>query len=170
MLFAAIYLILYSGDFDMIIVDQIPLPIPILNIRFKTFFYCHFPDKLLCIERGSTIKKIYRFFIDFIEELTMLFAHMIVVNSKYTQGIFKDNFKVISKFRSLPSVIYPCIELKDYDKFGKVKKEDLLKVSGLEELKKLDLNKTKVIVSLNRYERKKNLGVVYQFYEHSFKR
>jgi alpha-1,3/alpha-1,6-mannosyltransferase len=159
MLFAAIYLILFGGNFDMIIVDQIPLPIPILNLRFKTFFYCHFPDKLLCVERKSFIKRVYRFFIDLIEEMTMIFAHIIVVNSKYTQGIFKQSFKIISKFRKPPSVIYPCIELKDYDRFGQVKKEDLLKVKGLEELKKMDLNKTKVLVSLNRYERKKNLGL-----------
>jgi alpha-1,3/alpha-1,6-mannosyltransferase len=159
MLFSAIYLVLFGGNFDMIIVDQIPLPIPILNIRFKTFFYCHFPDKLLCVERKSFVKRVYRFFIDLIEEMTMLFAHMIVVNSKYTQGIFKDNFKIISKLRKAPSVIYPCIELKDYDKFGKVVKEDLLKVAGLEELEKMDLKKTKVMVSLNRYERKKNLGL-----------
>lgn len=159
MLFAAIYLILFGGDFDLVIVDQIPLPLPILNLRFTTFFYCHFPDKLLCVERRSISKKIYRFFIDLLEELTLLFAHIIVVNSKYTQGIFKENFKIISKLRSPPSVVYPCIELKDYDRFNTVKKEDLLKVKGLKDLGKFDLNKTKVIVSLNRYERKKNLGL-----------
>lgn len=159
MLFAAIYLVLFGGNFDMIIVDQIPLPIPILNLRFKTFFYCHFPDKLLCVERKSFIKRFYRFFIDLIEEMTMIFAHIIVVNSKYTQGIFRENFKIISKFRQPPSVIYPCIELKDYDRFGQVKKQDLLKVQGLEDLKRIDLSKTKFLVSLNRYERKKNLGL-----------
>jgi len=159
MLLAAIYLVLFGGKFDMIIVDQIPLPIPILNLRFKTFFYCHFPDKLLCVERKSLIKRVYRFFIDLIEEMTMIFAHMIVVNSKYTQQIFRENFRIISKLRNPPSVVYPCIELKDYDRFGKVNKDDLLKVKGLENLSNLNLNKTKVIVSLNRYERKKNLNL-----------
>jgi len=61
----------------------------------------------------------------------MYFSKIIVVNSYFTQGIFRDNFKIISKSRELPGVIYPCIELKDYDRF-EVKKEDLLKVKGLE--------------------------------------
>jgi alpha-1,3/alpha-1,6-mannosyltransferase len=164
MLCAAIYLILFGGDFDLVIVDQIPLPVPLLNIRFKTFFYCHFPDKLLCVERSSLLKKIYRFFIDLIEEITMLFAKIIVVNSKYTQGVFEDNFKIISMFRSPPSVIYPCIELKDYDRFEQVLKEDLLKVKGLERLKNYNLNNLKIIVSLNRYERKKNLNLATEAY------
>jgi alpha-1,3/alpha-1,6-mannosyltransferase len=156
---AAMYLILFGGHYDLVIIDQIPLPIPFLNIRFKTFFYCHFPDKLLCVERSSIFKKLYRFFIDLIEEITMLFAHVIVVNSKYTQNIFRENFKIISKKRNPPSVIYPCIELKDYDRFENLQKEDITKVRGLDGLKNFDLNNTKIIVSLNRYERKKNLGL-----------
>jgi alpha-1,3/alpha-1,6-mannosyltransferase len=156
MLFAAIYLILFGGHFDLVIIDQIPLPIPLLNIRFKTFFYCHFPDKLLCVERTSAFKRFYRLVIDSLEELTMYFAHSIVVNSKFTSNIFKENFSFISKRRELPGVIYPCIELSDYDKTN-FSKEDLLRVKGLEGLNRDKLNETKVIVSLNRYERKKNL-------------
>lgn len=164
MLFAALYLIFFGGDFDLVIIDQIPLPIPLLNIRFNTLFYCHFPDKLLCVERKSFIKRLYRYFIDLIEEITMLFAKVIVVNSNYTKNICKENLKIISKIRNSPSVIYPCIELKDYDRLTEIRKEDLLKVRGLENLTRLNLNQTKVIVSLNRYERKKNLGLAVDSY------
>jgi len=33
----------------MIFIDQVPFPIFFLRLRFKIFFYCHFPDKLLCV-------------------------------------------------------------------------------------------------------------------------
>lgn len=162
MLFAAIYLILYGGNYDIVIVDQIPLPIPLLNLRFKTFFYCHFPDKLLCVERKSFLKRIYRYFIDLIEEISMLFANFIVVNSYFTQKIFKENFKIISKIRKPPSVIYPCIELKDYDRSEVIQKKDLLKIATLSNIKNIE--KFKVLVSLNRYEKKKNLGLALDAY------
>jgi alpha-1,3/alpha-1,6-mannosyltransferase len=155
-LFAAIYMILFGGAYDLVIVDQIPLAIPLLKLRYNTMFYCHYPDKLLCTERGSIIKRVYRFFIDIVEEITMLFAKVIVVNSKFTQNVFRNNFKLITKFRSLPSVIYPSIDLKDYDSF-EVRKEDLTKVRGLESLSCKNINELKIVVSLNRYENKKNL-------------
>jgi len=167
MLFAAIYLILFGGHFDLVIVDQIPLPVPLLKLRFNTMFYCHFPDKLLCVERRSFFKRIYRFFIDLLEEITMLFAKIIVVNSNYTKKIFRENFKIISKLRNPPSIIYPCIDLSDYDRMSNIQKEDLLKVRGLEKLgEKFNLNKTKVLFSLNRYERKKNLGLALDAFLH----
>ena len=105
------------------------------------------------------IKKIYRFFIDILEEITILFSHCIVVNSLYTQSVYLQNFKILSKYRKKPNVIYPCIDLHTYDTEKETKKEDLLNVKGLEKLKDLNVNKMKVIVSLNRYERKKNLDL-----------
>lgn len=161
---AAIYLLFFGGDFDVIIVDQIPLAIPMLNLRFKTFFYCHYPDKLLCTERKSIFKRIYRFFIDLVEEITMLFSHEIAVNSYFTQGVFKENFRIINKFKKNPPVvIYPCINLSDYD-IKTVAKKDLIKIKGLESLKERDVETLRVIVSLNRYEKKKNLKLALDSY------
>ncbi len=48
-------------------------------------FYCHYPDKLLCVERKSILKKIYRFILDALEEISLLPANLILVNSKYTK-------------------------------------------------------------------------------------
>jgi alpha-1,3/alpha-1,6-mannosyltransferase len=161
---AAMYLVFFGGNFDVIVIDQIPLAIPMLNLRFKTFFYCHYPDKLLCTERKGIFKKIYRYIIDTIEEITMLFAHEIAVNSYYTQGIFKESFRIINKFKkNPPSVIYPCINLSDYD-IKKVEKKDLTSIRGLESLKDRNVSKLRVIVSLNRYERKKNLMLAMDSY------
>ena len=56
--------------FDIIIVDQLSVSIPLLRwTGAKIFFYCHFPDKLLT-KRESFLKKLYRLPVDFIEELT----------------------------------------------------------------------------------------------------
>ena len=133
------------------------MPVPLLSIRYKTLFYCHHPDKVLCVNRKGILKKIYRFFIDLLEEITMLFSHRIVVNSLYTREIYFKNFKILKRLRALPDVIYPSIVLHTYDRKEETKKEDLLSVKGLEKLKEknIDLNKMKLIVSLNRYEEKK---------------
>lgn len=59
-----------DGQFDVIIVDQLSVSIPLLRwTGAKIFFYCHFPDKLLT-KRESFLKKFYRVPVDFIEELT----------------------------------------------------------------------------------------------------
>jgi alpha-1,3/alpha-1,6-mannosyltransferase len=113
------------------------------------------------VNRNGIFKKIYRFFIDLLEELTMLFSTRIVVNSLYTREIFLKNFSILKRLRALPEVIYPSIDLHTYDRKEETKKEDLLSVKGLEKLKEknIDLNKMKLIVSLNRYEEKKNLDL-----------
>lgn len=165
-LIASIYLILFGGSYDLVIIDQIPISVPLLRLRYKTFFYCHFPDKLLCVERQSFIKKIYRFIIDFIEEICILCSNVIVVNSYYTQSIFRDNFKIISKLRSQPDVLYPCSDFSFFEK-GKLTRQDLVSIPGLEELRNLsndELNSSKFLVSLNRYEKKKNLGLAVDAY------
>lgn len=155
----SLYIILFGEKFDLVIVDQVPIAIPMLKLRFRTFFYCHFPDKLLCTQRQSIPKKIYRFIIDTLEELCLLFSKVIVVNSKFTQGIYKSNFKILNKLKKTPEVLYPCSDFSYFDG-PSVSKLDLIKVTGLETLKTLsseELDNTRFLVSLNRYERKKNL-------------
>ncbi|KAG0027201.1 Alpha-1,3-mannosyltransferase-like protein, partial [Podila clonocystis] len=68
----ALSLLLLSkqDQFDVIIVDQLSVSIPVLRwTGAKIFFYCHFPDKLLT-KRESFLKKLYRLPVDKIEELT----------------------------------------------------------------------------------------------------
>ena len=82
MILATLYIIFFSGRWDVIIIDQVSVCLPIFWLfRRKTIFYCHFPDKLLCVERKSFFKKIYRFFLDSFEEISMLFTNLVLVNS-----------------------------------------------------------------------------------------
>lgn len=36
----------------------------------QVYFYCHFPDKLLCVDRRSLAKRFYRSVVDWLEEVT----------------------------------------------------------------------------------------------------
>jgi len=154
---AALFLLFFGGDYDLVIVDQISLPLPLLRLRFKTFFYCHWPDKLLCLKRQGIFRKIYRFILDNLEEFTMLFANEVAVNSKFTQQTYMKSFNYLTKINpEAPKVIYPCIEPSHYE-VSNLCKKDLWSIKGLEELKNRNYPELRVIASLNRYERKKNI-------------
>jgi hypothetical protein len=81
-------------------------------------FYCHYPDKLLSTDRRSALKRFYRFFLDFIEEVTTGCARCIVVNSGFTQKVFFDNFPIIRKWCKghRPKILYPAIEERSFKK------------------------------------------------------
>ncbi|CAD8139979.1 unnamed protein product [Paramecium octaurelia] len=148
MILATLYIIFFSGRWDVIIIDQVSVCLPLLWLfRRKTIFYCHFPDKLLCVERKSFIKKIYRFFLDSFEEISMLFANLVLVNSQFTREIVKQAFPLYNKYGRQPEVLYPAIEFSKFEMAP--------------ELSRLDsrLESSNYFLSLNRYERKKNIAL-----------
>ncbi|VDP79452.1 unnamed protein product [Echinostoma caproni] len=136
LLLAAFYLIFTCDKkTDVVVVDQISAPLPLLHL---TLFYCHFPD-LLLTDRKSRLKKIYRLFIDFIEEHSTGWADKIAVNSQFTAGVFRQTFTSLKNVDL--EVLYP--------------------VSNVSNLKLCRKALTKyVFVSINRYERKKNLQLI----------
>ncbi|KAJ9072062.1 Alpha-1,3-mannosyltransferase-like protein [Entomophthora muscae] len=132
-------------EFDVIIVDQISTSIPILRQLGKVLFYCHFPDKLLT-QRETFLKSLYRWPIDLVEEWTTGQAEKIVVNSKFTLGVFEKSFPSI---KVTPDVLYPSIHTQSYDR-----PEDANHPS-VDALK----SDHALILSINRFERKKNIGL-----------
>ena len=87
------------------------LPIPILKLTAgKVIFYCHYPDKLLCVERASLAKRLYRGILDPIEEKTTGMAHEILVNSNFTKHVFSENFPILNRRGIKPRVVYPAID------------------------------------------------------------
>jgi len=131
-----------GGAYDVIFVDAISASIPILRLTgAKILFYCHFPDRNLCTDRRSLIKRLYRLPLDFLEEITTGHAHKVLVNSKYTASVFDETFTRISS-RARPDVLYPAINFQSYDSERRKKQE-----------------RRPLFVSLNRYERKKNIGL-----------
>ncbi|KFQ01030.1 Alpha-1,3/1,6-mannosyltransferase ALG2, partial [Leptosomus discolor] len=120
--------------------------IPVLRLartRKKVLFYCHFPDQLLT-KRESLLKHIYRLPLDWLEEYTTGMADCIVVNSKFTASVFKGTFKSLAHIN--PDVLYPSLNISSFETVVPVDIADLI-------LKK----KKFLFLSINRYERKKNL-------------
>jgi alpha-1,3/alpha-1,6-mannosyltransferase len=139
-LICTLWMICYGPQFDAVVCDQVSISLPLLKLfRYRTIFYCHFPDKLLSGKRGF-IKSIYRFFIDLWEEICIWFADLVYVNSRYTQGIFYKHFPLLNRLKVKTEILYPAI---DFSKFNIGSQAPLYDKP--------------YFVSLNRYERKKNI-------------
>ncbi|KAF9363498.1 Alpha-1,3-mannosyltransferase-like protein [Mortierella sp. NVP85] len=136
-----------NEKFDIIIVDQLSVSIPLLRwTGAKIFFYCHFPDKLLT-KRESLLKKIYRLPVDFVEEITTGMADTIVVNSKFTANIFKESFRML---HHTPEVLYPSILFEKFDRTVDHKSPEVQILTAPDRI---------TFLSINRYERKKNIDL-----------
>ncbi|XP_014669467.1 PREDICTED: alpha-1,3/1,6-mannosyltransferase ALG2-like [Priapulus caudatus] len=146
MLYIALYLLLLES-FDVIFCDQISACIPLLKLfsRRRIVFYCHFPDQLLT-RRESFLKRVYRAPLDWLEEWSTGLAHVILVNSMFTANVFKDTFKSLSKVT--PQVLYPSLNFSAFDTETELLNDDVLPPGR-------DI----YFLSINRYERKKNLAL-----------
>lgn len=147
MVFLALYvLFLADEEFDVVVCDQVSACIPVFRLarrRKKILFYCHFPD-LLLTKRDSFLKRLYRAPIDWIEEYTTGMADCILVNSQFTAAVFKKTFKTLSHID--PDVLYPSLNVTSFDSVVPEKLDDLV-----------PKGKKFLLLSINRYERKKNL-------------
>ncbi|XP_065764528.1 alpha-1,3/1,6-mannosyltransferase ALG2 [Muntiacus reevesi] len=147
MVFLALY-VLFLGDeeFDVVVCDQVSACIPVFKLarrRKKILFYCHFPDLLLA-RRDSLIKRLYRAPIDWLEEYTTGMADCVLVNSRFTAAVFRETFRSLSHVD--PAVLYPSLNVVSFDSAIPEKLDDIV-----------PQGKKFIFLSINRYERKKNL-------------
>uniref|UniRef100_A0A4W5RDZ7 Alpha-1,3/1,6-mannosyltransferase ALG2 n=1 Tax=Hucho hucho TaxID=62062 RepID=A0A4W5RDZ7_9TELE len=153
MIYVALYLVFLSGvEYDVVFCDQVSVCIPVLRLsrqRKKVLFYCHFPDQLLT-QRGSALKKLYRAPIDRLEELTTGMADMVLVNSCFTAGVFRETFRTLDGVQT--DILYPSLNTHSFDQ----PPEEQLG-QGLGGL--IPEGVSCLFLSLNRYERKKSLGL-----------
>ncbi|KAL9085051.1 MAG: hypothetical protein Q9165_007792 [Trypethelium subeluteriae] len=147
------------------LVDQLSACIPLLRLlaprKTRILFYCHFPDKLLVREEkgdgGWAVrllqwgKKRYRVPFDWVEEWSTGSADGIVVNSRFTRGVFKQAFPGLKE--RVPGVVYPCVDTESKTTSEKA-------MSGGERL----WQGKKVVLSINRFERKKDVGLAVKAY------
>ncbi|KAJ2490900.1 Alpha-1,3-mannosyltransferase-like protein [Coemansia sp. RSA 2050] len=132
--------------YDALFVDQLSAPIPLLKYTHAhIFFYCHFPDYLLA-RRDTLGQRLYRAPFDLLEEFTTGEADEIVVNSRFTQETFRKAFPHLSK---IPKVLIPALNFEAYDR--PVDSSDPL-------LCALHTEK-QIVLSINRFERKKDIGL-----------
>ncbi|KAJ2445963.1 Alpha-1,3-mannosyltransferase-like protein [Coemansia sp. RSA 2424] len=133
-------------QYDALFIDQLSAPIPLLKYTHAhLFFYCHFPDYLLA-RRDSLWQKLYRAPFDLLEEFTTGEADEIVVNSRFTQETFRRAFPHLGK---VPKVLTPALNFEAYDK--PVDNDDPL-------LRALRTEK-RIVLSINRFERKKDIAL-----------
>ncbi|XP_058221485.1 uncharacterized protein LOC131331508 isoform X6 [Rhododendron vialii] len=114
---------------------SVVVPLMKLKKSTKVVFYCHFPDLLLA-QHTTILRQIYRKPIDFIEEVTTGMADLILVNSRFTASTFAGTFKHLHARGIKPAVLYPAVNVQQFDKPHAFKFNFL---------------------SVNRFERKKNV-------------
>lgn len=129
---------------DYFFVDQLSAGLPVLQYlrpRAPILFYCHFPDLLLVQGRQKFWKRIYRSVPDLIERWSMSFADAIAVNSKFTRGVVSRTWPSLVRGREL-KVVYPCIDIRPAEEAS-----DIVWKEG------------DIILSINRFERKKDVAL-----------
>jgi alpha-1,3/alpha-1,6-mannosyltransferase len=156
-------------------VDQLSAGLPLLRYlcpEAPVLFYCHFPDLLLAhgkipkvggsarkegdkpAERQklqsnlSTLSRLYRAPFDALESWSMSFAAAIAVNSGFTKSIVETVWPSLGKRVDL-RVVYPCVAPGVTDADGLGASEDVSQMWAGD----------KVILSINRFERKKDVGL-----------
>ncbi|KAK3314763.1 mannosyltransferase [Apodospora peruviana] len=131
---------------DFFFVDQLSAGLPLLKYVCDSpiFFYCHFPDLLLAQGRSFWWKRVYRIPFDALEQWSMGFADAIAVNSGFTKGIVAQTWPSLAR-RDL-KVVYPCVDTKPPK-------------NGDGGVGPLPWKETGVILSINRFERKKDVAL-----------
>jgi alpha-1,3/alpha-1,6-mannosyltransferase len=126
------------GPFDVIFCDLVAHALPVLR-TFSTarlVFYCHFPDLLLTPTRQGWYRW-YRRPIDRLEAFAMGKADRILVNSQFTAESFRRTFPHCPL---IPEIVSPGVA-----------------TLSMESPEDVPENKEIVLLSINRYERKKNV-------------
>ncbi|CAK8689685.1 unnamed protein product [Clavelina lepadiformis] len=152
MVYLAIYLILLSRlKPDVIFCDQVSICVPFLRLgtSAKIVFYCHFPDKLLT-KRETFLKWLYRKPLDWLEEKTTGMAHLLLVNSHFTAKTFRTAFLSLKKMET--HVLHPSLNTANFDRA-------LQHPAKLLEPKIPPSSRRFMFLSINRFERKKNLAL-----------
>lgn len=93
--------------------------LPLLHLllpRTRQLFYCHFPDLLLAPRTGhagvgKALRALYRAPLDWAEETATGGADLLLVNSRFTAGVFADTFKRLAQRGVAPGVLYPAVVL-----------------------------------------------------------
>lgn len=140
---------------DAFFVDQLSAGLPLLQFlqpRAPILFYCHFPDLHLVQGRDRWLKKLYRLPFDTLERCSMSFADAIAVNSKFTRGVVSRTWPSLARAKDL-KVVYPCIDIRPTKSVG-----------GGKEGGGLVWEHGGIILSINRYERKKDIALAIRAY------
>jgi alpha-1,3/alpha-1,6-mannosyltransferase len=111
MLVIALYFVFRFTGSDLVVVDQITLPIPLLRLfKHKVLYYCHFPEALLNDNKLTKLVRAYRFVLDTIEVICLYFASILCFNSNYTKDNVEQVFPSVKKRTIGKYTVYPCMQ------------------------------------------------------------
>ena len=139
--------------------------------RTKILFYCHWPDQLLAKYQLHTgyklvLYKCYRFLMDLMEKWTISSSDKILVNSKFTANVVA---KTLNINQSRLEVLYPTLNIEKFDNYtSKVEisrppSENLHeKFNQFKLLSPNENSESSILLSINRYEKKKNIKLAIQ--------
>lgn len=158
---------------DVFIIDQLPACLPILKTfgqryaqhkthrKQRILFYCHFPDQLLARRNEANLalqllKEAYRYPLDWFEGWAMSAADKVVANSSFTRGVVS---RVFGQGRlGDVKIVYPCVDTKEsVDESQKKKSGGGGDDGGL-------WGGKKILLSINRFERKKGIDLAIRAY------
>lgn len=143
MLYLALYLAI-NLPAEVVVVDQVSTPLLLLRLLgFPTIFYCHYPDLLLS-PKGNLLKRLYRAPLNWLEQATTGLADIVLVNSNFTRGVFRATFPSLTSVE--PAVLYPSLATAIFQEAG-------VRPAELRQDQRTDF------LSLNRFERKKDIGL-----------
>ena len=128
-------------------IDQLSAGIPFLRWFWedqKILFYCHFPDLLLVQGRKSWYKRIWRIGFDWWEGWGIRGADRVIVNSAFTKGVVENIWEGLGGEKGI-GIVYPCVDTKGNEEV-EADSSPLWKDK-------------KVLLSINRFERKKDVGL-----------
>ena len=138
-------MLLAGQSADFVLTDQVSatnLAVRMFRLARKSLvFYCHYPDVLLCTDRSGFFKRIYRLPFDSLERYTTGMCDVLLVNSEFTAETLRSTFENVDR---KVHVVYPPV---DTSAVRKTDDAELREIVG----------PSKFFVSLNRYERKKDL-------------
>ncbi|RNF11182.1 putative dolichyl-P-Man:GDP-Man1GlcNAc2-PP-dolichyl alpha-1,3-mannosyltransferase [Trypanosoma rangeli] len=169
MTWAALMVSYYYPDTDCIFVDQVAAVLPLLRwigVFVPCLFYCHFPDQCCDANREADgrflksiwkVHKLYRLFFDRLESRAMCFADCIASNSKFSREVTVRVFPQLeSVIDAEADIFYPPVSWA-----AKVASTDVISDMEDDEVATLrrQLENRSVVLSINRYERKKNLSL-----------
>ena len=142
---------LYGDRFEVIFCDLVAHAMPLLKCfsRAKVLFYCHFPDQLLAPQR-HWLYRLYRTPINRLEAMSTGLADRVLVNSRFTAAIFRQTFPHLHKMPL--EVLYPGVDWARYASSPAHRSSPQGQAGGGDA-------RDVLILSINRYERKKNLGL-----------
>lgn len=169
---------------ELFFVDQLPACVPLLKLLYpilacadsieddekrqqksksRILFYSHFPDQLLSRRDEKPallrlLKRIYRYPFDWIEKWTISASDKVVANSDFSRDVAK---RVFGNRLADIGVVHPCVKTGADPISQNCIWDSQTDVSGRKGL----WGEKKLLLSINRFERKKNIALALRAYD-----